>query len=389
MNREAELERAQERFRQDTKEVQQEVKYLEYDHKITLEQLKAWESSLVAKVDEENLKEMLELLEEKRKLKEELAEHELKFEEQLMSLKKQHEQELMEEEKKNEEVHIQKEMEFKRGLVEMKEEMTLRHEMELSELEERKNCHLIELKNIHKRRLDELKKFFNSVTAENLAVISCLRESLDGISKTKVTMADDMDKLKKNNKKLQKPLEKSKADVKNLTRQLTNYQKDLSSLKNNKRLLEETNSELQKFKKESIAALMWLKSSESLTEESIDMCCIKSMVQFRSYAVAKRKQLQELTDHIVAELDNKRQILNKLSDDPDVTDAVSKLNFEYWCPNKLNYELSVAKAAYDQALSTLDEKLAEFCVPESTLGQGSWKVDPAHGGPAGLVAKQL
>ena len=49
--------------------------------------------------------------------------------------------------------------------------MDLKLKVELHELEERKNLHINELINNHQKSFDDLKKYYNEITAENLALI--------------------------------------------------------------------------------------------------------------------------------------------------------------------------------------------------------------------------
>ena len=53
----------------------------------------------------------------------------------------------------------------------LKEELDLKLKVELHELEERKNLHINELINNHQKSFDDLKKYYNEITAENLALI--------------------------------------------------------------------------------------------------------------------------------------------------------------------------------------------------------------------------
>jgi hypothetical protein len=55
--------------------------------------------------------------------------------------------------------------------VKLKEELDLKLKVELHELEERKNLHINELINNHQKSFDDLKKYYNEITAENLALI--------------------------------------------------------------------------------------------------------------------------------------------------------------------------------------------------------------------------
>lgn len=58
----------------------------------------------------------------------------------------------------------------------LKEELDLKLKVELHELEERKNLHINELINNHQKSFDDLKKYYNEITAENLALIKAQKE---------------------------------------------------------------------------------------------------------------------------------------------------------------------------------------------------------------------
>ena len=56
-------------------------------------------------------------------------------------------------------------------MVKLKEELELKLKVELHELEERKNLHINELINNHQKSFEDLKKYYNEITGENLALI--------------------------------------------------------------------------------------------------------------------------------------------------------------------------------------------------------------------------
>ena len=60
---------------------------------------------------------------------------------------------------------------YENQLVKLKEELDLKLKVELHELEERKNLHINELINNHQKSFEDLKKYYNEITAENLALI--------------------------------------------------------------------------------------------------------------------------------------------------------------------------------------------------------------------------
>jgi hypothetical protein len=60
---------------------------------------------------------------------------------------------------------------YESRLQRLKEELELKLKVEIHELEERKNLHINELMNNHEKAFTELKKYYNSITQENLNLI--------------------------------------------------------------------------------------------------------------------------------------------------------------------------------------------------------------------------
>lgn len=60
-------------------------------------------------------------------------------------------------------------------LATQRNELNLRHKMELSEVEERKNKQIAELMKNHEKAFSEIKSYYNNITLNNLALISSLK----------------------------------------------------------------------------------------------------------------------------------------------------------------------------------------------------------------------
>lgn len=385
--KEEEFEKEEERHARERKEVDQEVKYILYSHGLNLEALKHWESKMTDKQKQMNLDEELELLQEKRSWKEKFEAGKIKCQEELESLKKLHLEELSNLQKEWDEEQHNHEVEFRKNFQHTIEHLTLKHLMEMSEVEERKNAHLGELKTINHSRIDEMKKFFNSVTAENLAIISNLKQSLDSITSNKATMLAEVKMLRQENEKLKEPLEKSKYEVEHLKRQLVNYEKDLLSLKNNKRMLKDAIKKNKNIKKESDKVINKLEAyRENSFVDELDSTCFYSITKFKNDSEKKRKHLEEIIDSQIGDLKIKQKLIQEFISDPDVSQALKDLNFEFWSPKQLSYELAIICKAYDELLECLEEKLEEFCVPEPSLGKPI-KMEYCTPGSASLVSK--
>ncbi|KAG8305010.1 dynein regulatory complex subunit 4-like [Homalodisca vitripennis] len=387
-NTEREIDKVEETYRREKKEVEEEVKWLHYKHGTDLAELKLWENKALEAHVEKELEEELELLQEKRKQKEEIQEQERMLMEGMEAIKSYHQRDLEELMRIQDELQIQNEIDAKRKFIDTVERITLKHEMEMSEIEERKNTHLVELKQIHKTRLEETKSHFNSITAENLAVISNLKQSIDTMTKNKTIVSGEVKNLKRENDKLSDSLDKLKAETRNLNRQVVNYEKDLLSLKNNKRMLKQTIKETKENKKQSVEAMNLLKNVALEMQGSLDTSCSNSLMGFKNIASAKRKRLEGLIEILLDDLMKKQNIISAISADPDVGQALKELRFEFWDPKTLTYEFALVCKAFDELLQTLNEKLVEFCVSERDLGSQPINLDHLGYGPAALISKQ-
>lgn len=389
-NLDTEQEKAENKYRQDLKDVDQEVKFIFYNHEINLTELKAWEDRTTMKSKDKQLEEELELLLEKRQLKEELEKERGRYNDEVTSLKEQHFDEITMLKQEINSFQNEKNTKFKIKFNKTVEQLNLKHEMEMSELEERKNTHIAELRKIHLERVEETKEFFNTITAENLTVISNLKQSLDSFKKSKTEFSTEVRLLRLENEKLREPLATSKLEVKNLTRKLINYEKDLLSLKTNRAKLGNTLDQLKQVKKDNQSALAKLKgfgsSSNNLPE--LNSTCFYSSTDLTCYTIEKRRCLEEFVYFLVENIKQKQSIIDELTSDSEIYQSLSKSNVEYWNPKQLSYELAIISKAHDELLSTLEEKLQEFCVPEKMLGFKVIKMHDTGSNPAALVAKQ-
>lgn len=391
-NLDTEREKAENKYRQDLKDVDQEVKYIFYNHEINLTELKAWEDRMTMKSKDKQLEEELELLLEKRQLKEELEKERGRYNDEVSSLKEKHLDEITVLKQEIDALQNEKNTKFKTKFNKTVEQLNLKHEMEMSELEERKNTHIAELRKIHLERVEETKDFFNTITAENLTVISNLKQNLDSFKKSKTEFSTEVRLLRLENEKLREPLATSKAEVKTLTRKLINYEKDLQSLKNNKAKLENTLAQAKQVKKANQNALLKLNgfksNSYNLPVLELNSTCFHSSTNLTSYIIEKRRCLEEFVYFLVESIKQKQNIIDELTSDSEIYQSLSKSNVEYWNPKQLSYELAIISKAHDELLSTLKEKLQEFCVPEQMLGFKVIKMPHTGANPAALVAKQ-
>lgn len=64
-----------------------------------------------------------------------------------------------------------------RLLTELRNNLNLKHKMEIAETEERKNTQISQLVAKHQQAFTELKSYYNDITVNNLALIASLKVS--------------------------------------------------------------------------------------------------------------------------------------------------------------------------------------------------------------------
>lgn len=100
----------------------------------------------------------------------------------------------------------------------------------MSEVEERKNLHIEELKKNHERAFTDLKNYYNDITLNNLALISSLKDQMEILRKQNDRMTKQVVDLSSENKNLQEPLSKALRDLHEYKTQLENYERDKIAL---------------------------------------------------------------------------------------------------------------------------------------------------------------
>lgn len=67
---------------------------------------------------------------------------------------------------------------YQRCLEQFREELDFKNEIEVCEIEERKNKHIQKIIENHEKTYDNIIRFYTEITAKNLALISILKVSL-------------------------------------------------------------------------------------------------------------------------------------------------------------------------------------------------------------------
>nr|CAD7572451.1 unnamed protein product [Timema californicum] len=210
-NKDREIEEDEEKHQVEIKVYKQKVKHLMYEHQNNLSELKV-ESMVGLKLAQDDYTEQeLELLRDKKNLKAKLLEQELASEEDIKALR-------------------MIEFKFEKRIHSVRNELSLKHQMELTEVEERKNKQISELMKNHEKAFSDIKNYYNDITLNNLALISSLKEQMEDVKRQEERMEKQLRDVQVENKRLAEPLKRAEAEVAVLERKMGNYGKDKVSL---------------------------------------------------------------------------------------------------------------------------------------------------------------
>merc|ERR1711871_103363 len=180
----------------------------------------------------------------KRELKERIKELQYANEDTIKDLQKRHQAK-----------HSKMEETFTREAVELGEEYnrkldSLRDELELHELEERKSLHMNTLIENHQNAFAEIKNYYNAITQDNLSLIKSLKEEVVEMKKKDADNEKVMLKISQENKNLVEPLHSALNKVEDHRQQLKNYEKDKNSLKQGKARFTQLQNQLRQRQKD-------------------------------------------------------------------------------------------------------------------------------------------
>ncbi|XP_023717427.1 dynein regulatory complex subunit 4 isoform X2 [Cryptotermes secundus] len=396
-NKDREIEEAEERHQVEIKVYKQKVKHLLYEHQNNLSELKA-ESMVSLKMAQDDYNEQeMELLKDKRKLKYQHKEQELAHEDEIRAICMKHSEELNKVRATFEVEAREIEAKYEKRLTTQRNELNLRHRMELTEIEERKNKQVAELIKNHENAFSEIKNYYNDITLNNLALISSLKEQMEDMKTREEHMEKQLRDVTTENHKLVEPLQRAQAEVTELSRQLRNYEKDKVSLANTKSRLSICQKEYGELKWENEVLELRFEKLQQERDE-LHNRFVTAILELQQKAGLKNvlleKKLAALNDLLEQKEAQINEVLAAAHLDPTAMTTVNKKLEELLCRKNaalqdLQYELARVCKAHDDLLQTYEGKLQQYGIPKEELGftplQASMGGTRIGRGPAGLV----
>lgn len=188
------MEVAQEIADLDTKNVMQQMKHLQYENQTKIGEMRAEMMTQLKLAQEDHALQERELFNDKRELKRLCREKDEFNELQIQQIKMKHSQVLSLEREKFQTDSIELTNLHEQRLQEYIEVSEIRHRMEMSEVEERKNNQIRQLIDCHEKAFGEMKSYYNDITINNLALISSIKEQMEEMrrqtERTEKQMAD-------------------------------------------------------------------------------------------------------------------------------------------------------------------------------------------------------
>ncbi|KAF7998607.1 hypothetical protein HCN44_011015 [Aphidius gifuensis] len=223
-NKERKNEELAEKHEKEIKLFKQKVKYLMYEHQTNLSETKAEQMVALKLSQDDHIEQENHLLKDKEDFRKLMKEQELAHVNEVRGLRMNSTKDMTELIQKFESEAMELEKKYEEKFSSQYESMHLQKQMEITEVEERKNMQISSLIKNHEKAFAEMKTYYNDITLNNLSLIQSLKE-------IKKQVRD----LTGENKKLLTDSKNCEEQLSELNRQLTYYGKDKLCLSNTKK----------------------------------------------------------------------------------------------------------------------------------------------------------
>ncbi|XP_012222977.2 dynein regulatory complex subunit 4 [Linepithema humile] len=375
-NKEREKEELAEKHEAELKLYKQKVKHLMYEHQTNLSETKAEHLVALKLAQDDHVAQENELIQDKTELKKMQKEQELAYMNEIRALKLHNSEEMSNMMKKFESEAVELEQKYEQKLTSQYESLILKHRMEMTEVEERKNAQIANLIKNHENAFTEMKNYYNDITLNNLSLIKSMKEQMEVMRNNEERMKKQVRELTAENKKYLADLKASQETAQELSRQLSNYEKDKQCLTNTKRRLSAVAKDLENLKWENEVLELRFEKCQSERDE-LHSKFVSAIFELQQKTGLKNvlleKKLEKLSDLLEQREAQISEVLAAAQLDPTAVVNVNKkledmLNRKNTAIQDLQYELAKVCKAHDDLLVTYESKLQEYGIPKAELG---------------------
>lgn len=375
-NKEREKEELAEKHEAELKLYKQKVKHLMYEHQTNLSESKAEHLVALKLAQDDHVVQENELIKDKTELKKTQKEQELAYMNEIRALKLHHSEEMNNMMKKFESEAVELEQKYEQKLTSQYESLTLKHRMEITEVEERKNAQIANLIKNHENAFAEMKNYYNDITLNNLSLIKSMKEQMEAMRNNEERMKKQVRELTTENKKYSTDLKSLQETSSELNRQLVNYEKDKQILANTKRRLSTVAKDLENLKWENEVLELRFEKCQSERDE-LHSRFVSAIFELQQKTGLKNvlleKKLEKLSELLEQREAQISEVLAAAPLDPTAVVNANKkledmLNRKNTAIQDLQYELAKVCKAHDDLLATYESKLQEYGIPKAELG---------------------
>ncbi|KAK0159289.1 hypothetical protein PV328_010184 [Microctonus aethiopoides] len=374
-NKEREKEELAEKHDTELNLYKQKVKHLMYEHQTNLTETKAEHMVALKIAQDDHSEQENELIKDKKDLRQSHKEQEFTHINEIRALKLKTAEELSELIKKFEAEAMEMEQKYEHKLTSQYESLNLKHRMEITEVEERKNLQIASLIKNHEKAFSEMKAYYNDITMNNLSLIQSLKEQMEVMKNNEERMKKQVKELTTENKNLSNDFKATDDQAIELNRQLKNYEKDKLCLANTKKRLIAVTKDYDNLKWENeVLELRFEKCQEERNE--LHSRFVSSILELQQRTGLKNvlleKKMEKLTELLEQREAQIGEVLAAAQLDPkEIVNINEKLeemlNRKNTAIHDLQFDLARACRAHDDLLATYENKLQEYGIPDTEM----------------------
>mmetsp|Transcript_9545 Transcript_9545/g.17411 ORF Transcript_9545/g.17411 Transcript_9545/m.17411 type:complete len:348 (-) Transcript_9545:199-1242(-) len=321
-------------------------------------------------------KKKASLLQLKSDVEREFAAEERKHEADIKAKQESNRDTLLSMRKHHETEHEKLKRRYQKRLEELISDLQLRRKIDIHEVEERKNSHINKLIENHDNSFNSMRKYYNSLTKDNLGLIKALKDELENLKKKQRQHEDTIADYRARNKQLKHPKEQAEKEVAELQEKLKNYEKDKISLKHSKDRIVALTKTLTKMRKEQESLEARYKKARSECKHLIDTFQ-EAVTTVKKQGEAKNLKLEQHLKSRSTLFTEKKAHFNELLQIADLDPVAlgsltSKLDSELTGKTselkELRYENSKLSKAHDDLVRVYEAKIRKFGIPETENG---------------------
>lgn len=388
------MELMAENHRVEVKVYQQKVKHLEYEHAHGMKRLAVEEEVMLKEAEDVHGRREARLRAEKASVRTRIRELEDTNAETIRLMKISHEKNILklrQEFAQNLE-HLRGKYEGRLGA--LRDDLRLRHKVEVHEMEERKNLHINQLMRAHDEAFVEMKKYYNGITRANLQLITQLKSQIAEANEKVAANQKLMREIADQNTRLKEPLEEATRDLARLQEELKDADKDRQSLRYAKARLTSLRGQLAALERGHAELEVRYDAAERERNELYDK--FEGMVNAaRMRAEAKNevleKRLAEAESEYVTRRAQIEEVVSMARLDPAVVAMVhtkldALLEPRAAMIRELQHSVATLTKAHNDAVRVFEAKMREMGLPGDDAAHPTL-ASMTGVGPAGLVAR--